>query len=76
MENQEQQRPGITLNDIGGAAQIIDLAVSRGAFRASEAEQVGVLYNRLVNFLKENQSAQQANVAEGETAPSEEASSE
>lgn len=80
MENQEQQNPGITLNDIGNAAQVIDLAVSRGAFRASEAAQVGILYNRLVQFLQANQAEQPADVKDGDAAPveapTEEAASE
>jgi len=69
MENQEQQQPGITLNDIGGAVQAIDVAVSRGAFRASEAAGVGMLYNKLVEFLKANQQEAPANVAQSEAPP-------
>jgi hypothetical protein len=68
MENQQQQ-PGITLNDIGGAVQAIDVAVSRGAFRAAEAASVGMLYNKLVEFLKANQQEAPANVAQGDTPP-------
>ena len=60
MENQ----PGITLNDIANAAQVIDIAVSRGAFRAGEAADVGVLYNRLMAFLKASQAQAQAPVEE------------
>lgn len=60
MENQ----PGITLNDIANAAQVIDIAVSRGAFRAGEAADVGTVYNKLTAFLKANQAQAQASVAE------------
>lgn len=60
MENQ----PGITLNDIANAAQVIDAAVSRGAFRASEAAEVGILYNRLTAFLKASQEQTAAPVEE------------
>ena len=60
MENQ----PGITLNDIANAAQVIDIAVSRGAFRAGEAADVGVLYNRLTAFLKASQEQAKAPVEE------------
>lgn len=58
MENQ----PGITLNDIANAAQVIDVAVSRGAFRAGEAAEVGTLYNRLTAFLKASQTQTEAPV--------------
>lgn len=58
MENQ----PGITLNDIANAAQVIDVAVSRGAFRAGEAAEVGILYNRLTAFLKASQTQTEAPV--------------
>jgi hypothetical protein len=58
MENQ----PGITLNDIANAAQVIDVAVSRGAFRAGEAAEVGTLYNRLTAFLKASQAQTEAPV--------------
>jgi hypothetical protein len=60
MENQ----PGITLNDIANAAQVIDIAVSRGAFRAGEAADVGTVYNKLTAFLKASQAQAQASVAE------------
>lgn len=69
MENQ----PGITLNDIANAAQVIDIAVSRGAFRAGEAADVGTVYNKLTAFLKASQAQAQASVAEAPAeAPAEE----
>jgi hypothetical protein len=45
--------------DLQNAAQVIDVAVSRGAFRAAEAAQVGTVFNRLVAFIQSVQ-AQQA----------------
>lgn len=54
--------------DLQNAAQVIDVAVSRGAFRAGEAAQVGAVYNRLVAFI---QSVQQQQAAQQEAAPSE-----
>jgi hypothetical protein len=54
--------------DLQNAAQVIDVAVSRGAFRASEAAQVGAVYNRLVAFI---QSVQQQQAAQQEAAPKE-----
>lgn len=54
--------------DLQNAAQVIDVAVSRGAFRASEAAQVGAVYNRLAAFI---QSVQQQQAAQQEAAPAE-----
>ncbi len=42
----------ITVTDLGGLKNIIDLACTRGAFRAEEMQQVGELYNKLNNFLE------------------------
>lgn len=53
--------------DLQNAAQVIDLAVSRGAFRASEAAQVGAVFNRLASFIQSVQS-QQETQAEAEPA--------
>ncbi|CAB4137999.1 hypothetical protein UFOVP328_192 [uncultured Caudovirales phage] len=47
MENQT-----ITVTDLGAIKNIIDLACTRGAFRADEMQQVGELYNKLNNFLE------------------------
>ena len=41
-----------------GAAQVIDVAVSRGAFRANEVAQVGAIYNKLEAFIKSVADAQ------------------
>ncbi len=64
----EQAEP-VTLGvaDLQNAAQVIDVAVSRGAFRAAEAAQVGTVFNRLVAFIQSVQEQQGA--AEGEAAP-------
>ena len=37
--------------DLQNAAQIIDAAVTRGAFKASEAAQVGAVYNKIQAFI-------------------------
>lgn len=42
----------LQLSDIASAAQIIQLAAQRGAFRAEEFTQVGGCYERIVSFLK------------------------
>jgi hypothetical protein len=41
----------ITISDLNTLKNIIDLACTRGAFRASEAREVGELYEKLSQFL-------------------------
>ena len=40
------------VQDLQNAAQIIDIAMTRGAFRANEAAQVGAVYNKIEAFIK------------------------
>lgn len=47
MENQQ-----ITVQDLDAIRNIIDLACTRGAFRAEEMADVGLLYNKLSQFLQ------------------------
>lgn len=53
----EQQDAGnaevvqLTVGDLQLLAQIIDLATRRGAFHATEATQIGGVYNKLAAFL-------------------------
>jgi hypothetical protein len=42
----------ITISDLNSLKNIIDLACARGAFRASEAKEVGELYEKLTEFLE------------------------
>lgn len=44
--------PSLTLQDLILVAQIIQLTSQRGAYRAEELAQVGVLYNKLIAFLQ------------------------
>lgn len=46
MENKE-----ITIADLNLIKEIIDLASTRGAFRAAEMKEIGDVYNKLTNFL-------------------------
>ena len=46
MENKE-----ITIADLNLLKDIVDLASTRGAFRAAEMKDVGEVYNKLVVFL-------------------------
>lgn len=50
MENTTQNQ--ITIADLDTVRTVIDLASSRGAFRAGELQQVGELYNKLTAFLQ------------------------
>jgi hypothetical protein len=46
MENKE-----ITIADLNLLKDIVDLASTRGAFRAAEMKEIGGVYNRLTSFL-------------------------
>jgi len=48
MENTQQ----ITIVDLDLLRNIVNLAVTRGAFNAAEAKQVGEIYEKLTNFLE------------------------
>ena len=50
MENTTQPTQ-ITISDLDQIKNIIDVASSRGAFRANELSQVGITYDRLTAFL-------------------------
>lgn len=47
MENQQ-----ITVQDLDALRNIIDLASTRGAFRANELADIGLVYNKLSQFLE------------------------
>ena len=47
MENKE-----ITISDLNLLKDIVDLASTRGAFRAAEMKEIGEVYNRLTSFLE------------------------
>ena len=44
--------PDLNVNDLNSLKSIIDVASQRGAFKASEMEAIGKVYNRLNNFLE------------------------
>ena len=46
MENKE-----ITIADLNLLKDIVDLASTRGAFRAAEMKEMGEVYNKLTSFL-------------------------
>jgi hypothetical protein len=51
MENTTQDQTQITITDLDLLRNIVDLASSRGAFRAAELTQVGAVYDKLTTFL-------------------------
>ena len=54
----------ITVSDLDALRNIIDLACTRGAFRASEVKQVGELHDKLTQFLEAVVAQAQAQSAE------------
>lgn len=48
---QPQETNDLNVNDLNAMKTIIDLASSRGAFKASEMLAVGQVYTKLSNFL-------------------------
>jgi glutamate synthase domain-containing protein 1 len=58
------------LNDLQTMLTVIDTVTQRGAFKAPELAAVGILYNRIQQFLEAAKAAQQAQ------APAEEESKE
>lgn len=59
-QEQAQQAPGLTLQDLVLVAQIIQLTTQRGAYKAEELADVGGLYNKLVAFLQSTGAIQPA----------------
>lgn len=62
----EQASVDLTVQDLAGLRSVIDIASTRGAFKAAEMEAVGKLFNKLNAFL-ETVAKQQASA----TAPAE-----
>jgi hypothetical protein len=46
-----QQAVDLNINDLVALRSIIDVASTRGAFRANEMEAVGKVFNKLATFL-------------------------
>ena len=47
----DQQVGGLSIGDLRNLATIMDVASTRGAFRANEMATVGLIYNKLQAFL-------------------------
>lgn len=52
IESNEEQKTTLTLQDIAAMVQVIQLATDRIAWKADELSSVGILYDRMVTFLK------------------------
>lgn len=55
MKQQQQEEIKITINDYKTMCGIIDVASTRGAFRANELAGVGILHNRLITHIQQNE---------------------
>ena len=67
----EEAAPNLTVNDLAAVANVIDLAVQRGAFKAAEAKQVGEVFDKVagfVQFVSDQQKAAEGNNAEEQPA--------
>ena len=51
---EENNEPSISINDINLALQVIDVCSERGAFKGSELKDIGILRNRLYDFIEAN----------------------
>ncbi len=58
----------ITIADLNLLKNIIDLASTRGAFRAGEMKEIGEVYNKLAAFLEAVVAQAQAQEGQSETA--------
>ena len=56
----EGQAPNLTVNDLAAVANVIDLAVQRGAFKAAEAKQVGEVFEKVAGFVQHVSEQQKA----------------
>jgi hypothetical protein len=56
----QQPAPDLTVQDLASLRQIIDVASTRGAFKANEMATVGMSYNKLDQFLNHVAAQQEA----------------
>ena len=50
-EEAKTDKPTLTLQDLTLMVQVLQVGTKRGAWKAGELSSVGVLYDRLTNFL-------------------------
>ena len=58
--NNTTESTQLTIADLAGIRTIIDLACQRGAIRGEEMKNVGMLFERLTNFIIDAQEAAEA----------------
>jgi len=68
-EEAQDQGPGLSLNDIASAVQIVDVASSRGAIRGDEMAAVGAVRERFMAFLNHAKEQGQIDRVPGDEAP-------
>ena len=51
MENTTQNPPALTLNDLAVLRNVVEVAISRGTFKADEISVVGQTYDKLKAWL-------------------------
>lgn len=68
---EDKQQPGISVADIAGVVQLIDVVTARGAIRGEELTQVGELRQRFVTFVEHVKSQQKQENQEEKTETSE-----
>ena len=75
--NDNTESTQFTIADLAGIRNIIDLACQRGAFRGEEMKDVGLIFERLTNFIISAQEAAeaQAQAPDAEQEPTEPATS-
>jgi len=71
-EKTPPQGVSLSLQDLVLMMNLIRANTERGAIRAEEMTEVGTVYNKLVQFLKESGAIQQAADPQEEPAPTEE----
>ena len=59
--SENQAGPELNISDLNTVKSIIDIATTRGAFKANELEAVGKTYNKLSAFLDHVSKQSQAN---------------
>ena len=75
-EQAQDQGPGLSLNDISAAVQIIDASSARGAIRGEEMVAVGTVRERFMAFLNHAKDQGQIDQAPGDEPPAPEAAPE
>lgn len=58
--SEQKQTPDLTITDLQNVRSIIDIAATRGAFKAAEMAAVGGVFNKLDTFLQSVVPAQAA----------------